>query len=78
MSRKQFWISSLLSSLTMALIMSGVLSGYRLGFNAEWPPVWLESFSLAWPCALLLNLTVLPQVRRLSAWLATSKAISQA
>ncbi|WP_159651082.1 DUF2798 domain-containing protein [Vibrio atypicus] len=77
MSRKQFWISALLSSFTMAVIMSGLLSGYKLGFSAEWPSVWLQSFSLAWPCALALNLTVLPQVRKLAAWLAAPKSVSQ-
>jgi len=78
MSRRQFWISALLSSFTMAVIMSGLLSGYKLGFSAEWPSVWLQSFSLAWPCALALNLTVLPQVRKLAAWLAAPKSVSQA
>ncbi len=78
MTRKHFWISALLSSFTMAVIMSGLLSGYKLGFGSEWPSVWLQSFSLAWPCALLLNLTVLPQIRRLAAWLAKPSAISQA
>ncbi|WP_159737651.1 DUF2798 domain-containing protein [Vibrio atypicus] len=77
MSRKQFWISALLSSFTMAVIMSGLLSGYKLGFSAEWPSVWLQSFSLAWPCALALNLTVLPQVHKLAAWLAAPKSVSQ-
>jgi hypothetical protein len=62
----------------MAVIMSGLLSGYKLGFSAEWPSVWLQSFSLAWPCALALNLTVLPQVRKLAAWLAAPKSVSQA
>ncbi|WP_394143562.1 DUF2798 domain-containing protein [Vibrio atypicus] len=78
MSRRQFWISALLSSFTMAVIMSGLLSGYKLGFSTEWPSVWLQSFSLAWPCALALNLTVLPQVRKLAAWLAAPKSVSQA
>lgn len=78
MSRRQFWISALLSSFTMAVIMSGLLSGYKLEFSTEWPSVWLQSFSLAWPCALALNLTVLPQVRKLAAWLAAPKPVSQA
>jgi len=73
---KQFWISALLSSLTMALIMSGVISGAKMGFSAQWPPVWLSSFLVAWPCALALNLTVLPKVRQLSQWLASSKVQS--
>ena len=78
MSRKQFWISALLSSLTMALIMSGLISGYRLGFSSQWPAIWLDSFILAWPVALTLNLTVLPQIRKLSAWLANINVITQA
>ncbi|ELV8725617.1 DUF2798 domain-containing protein [Vibrio fluvialis] len=69
MSRKQFWLTALMSSFVMALIMSGVLSGYKLGFNAQWPPIWLNGFTIAWPLALLLNLTVLPQIRNLAAWL---------
>lgn len=74
MTRKQFWFTALLSSFTMAVMMSGVLSGYKLGFNAQWPAVWLQSFTLAWPCALALNLTVLPQIRKLAAWLAQPTA----
>lgn len=70
MNNKQFWLTALMSSFTMALMMSGVLSGYKLGFNSDWPMVWLESFTIAWPCALLLNLTVLPQIRRFAAWIA--------
>ncbi|OLQ95018.1 MFS transporter permease [Vibrio ponticus] len=69
MNTKQFWLTALMSSFTMALMMSGVLSGYKLGFSSDWSLIWLESFSLAWPCALFLNLTVLPQVRRLAAWI---------
>ncbi len=71
MSRKQCWLTALMTSFVMAVIMSGVLSGYKLGFNAQWPPVWLSGFSVAWPVALLLNLTVLPQIRKLAAWLST-------
>ncbi|MCG9681656.1 DUF2798 domain-containing protein [Vibrio sp. Isolate23] len=78
MSRKHFWISTLLSSLTMAIIMSGLISGYKLGFSHEWPAIWLDSFLLAWPAALTLNLTVLPQIRKLSNWLAGTNAVSQA
>ncbi|MBY6195784.1 DUF2798 domain-containing protein [Vibrio hangzhouensis] len=73
MNKKQFWLSTLLSSLTMAIMMSGIISGYKLGFSSDWPPVWLQSFLLAWPCALLLNLTVLPQVRHFAAWLSQPK-----
>ncbi|WP_281629602.1 DUF2798 domain-containing protein [Vibrio sp. St2] len=78
MSRKHFWISALLSSLTMAVIMSGLISGYKLGFSSEWPAIWLDSFILAWPAALVLNLTVLPLIRKLSYWLAGVGAVSQA
>lgn len=63
MSKTQFWLTALLSSLTMATMMSGIISGYKMGFNAEWPAVWASSFMVAWPCALLLNLTVLPRIR---------------
>lgn len=78
MTRKHFWVSALLSSFTMAVIMSGVLSGYKLGFSAEWPSVWLQSFCLAWPCAITLNLTVLPQIRKLATWIAPPSPTSQA
>ncbi len=75
MSKKQFWVSALLSSLTMGIMMSGIISGYKMGFNSAWPPIWLQSFLIAWPCALVLNLTVLPQVRNFSAWLCAPKKI---
>ncbi|EGQ7852454.1 DUF2798 domain-containing protein [Vibrio vulnificus] len=39
--------------------------------------MWLQGFSIAWPCALLLNLTVLPQVRKMAAWLASKMANPQ-
>ncbi len=70
MNKKQFWLTALLGSFIMALIMSGVLSGYKIGFSAKWPERWFESFLVAWPLALILNLTVLPHVRRLAFWLA--------
>ncbi|MFS1932020.1 DUF2798 domain-containing protein [Vibrio splendidus] len=69
MNNKQFWVTAILSSLTMAAIMSGVISGYKMGFSYEWPPIWLQSFFIAWPCALTLNLTVLPLIRKLAAWI---------
>ncbi|MEL0607377.1 DUF2798 domain-containing protein [Vibrio echinoideorum] len=69
MNNKQFWVTAILSSLTMAMIMSGVISGYKMGVSHEWPPIWLQSFFIAWPCALTLNLTVLPLIRRLAAWI---------
>lgn len=78
MSRRHFWISALLSSFTMAVIMSGLISGYKLGFSSVWPSVWLDSFLLAWPAAITLNLTVLPQIRKLSNWLAGVESVSQA
>ncbi len=74
MNKKQFWLTALLGSFIMALIMSGVLSGYKIGFGTDWPGRWFESFLVAWPLALLLNLTVLPQVRRLAFWLAEPRA----
>ncbi|TFH92241.1 MULTISPECIES: DUF2798 domain-containing protein [Vibrio] len=78
MSRKHFWISAFLSSFTMAVIMSGLISGYKLGFSSDWPAIWLDSFLLAWPAAIVLNLTVLPQIRKLSNWLAGPNSVSQA
>lgn len=74
MSKKQFWLTTILSSLTMATMMSGLISGYKMGFSSEWPPVWAQSFLIAWPCALFLNLTVIPQIRAFSAWLCRPKA----
>lgn len=70
MTNKQDLITSLLSSMVMAAMMSGVLSAYRQGFTADWPVIWLHSFLIAWPCAFVLNIMVLPQLRKLSAWLA--------
>jgi len=57
----------------MGLMMSGIISGSKMGFGPEWPAVWFHSFLVAWPCALTLNLTVLPQVRKLAAWLCAPK-----
>lgn len=73
MNRKQFWLTSLLSSVTMALMMSGIISGSKMGFSAEWPAIWFQSFCVAWPCAWGLNLTVLPQIRKFVAWLCAPK-----
>ncbi|PMJ66501.1 MFS transporter permease [Vibrio splendidus] len=64
-----------LSSLTMATIMSGLISGYKMGFSHEWPPIWLQSFLIAWPCAITLNLTVLPLIRKLSAWICRPRTL---
>ncbi|NIY84127.1 DUF2798 domain-containing protein [Vibrio hepatarius] len=78
MSRKQFLVTTLLSSFTMAFLMSGLMSGINLGFNAAWPAIWMKGFVLAWPSALLLNLTILPQVRKLSAWIINPNVVSKA
>ncbi|WP_366873050.1 DUF2798 domain-containing protein [uncultured Shewanella sp.] len=72
MRNKEFWLTSVLSSLTMASMMSGLISGYKMGFSSEWLPVWAQSFLIAWPFALFLNLTVLPQLRTFTAWLCRS------
>ncbi len=73
MNNKQFWVTAILSSLTMATIMSGLISQQRNGFpGAEWPPI-IQSFFLAWPCAIVLNLTVLLAIRKLSAWLSLER-----
>ncbi|KXF82817.1 DUF2798 domain-containing protein [Enterovibrio coralii] len=69
MKNKQFWISTTISTATMAMMMSGVISGYKMGFSSDWPAIWLDSFQIAWPCAFILNLTVLPQVRKAASWL---------
>lgn len=74
MSRKQFWVSALISSITMALIMSGTISAIRMGgISSEWVLVWLNSFTIAWPVALFANLTILPKIRLLAAWLCRDK-----
>lgn len=75
MNKKQFWLTSLLSSLTMASIMSGIISGSKMGFSADWPPIWFQGFCVAWPCALVLNLTVLPQIRKFAAWVCEPKSV---
>lgn len=53
--------------------MSGIISGSKMGFRADWPPIWLQSFTMAWPCALVLSFTLLPQVRKFSAWVTTPR-----
>lgn len=73
MSKKQFWLTTILSTFTMAMVMSGLISAYKMGVSIEWPLVWAQSFLIAWPCAFFLNLTVLPQIRTFSAWLCQSK-----
>ncbi|EHV5549602.1 DUF2798 domain-containing protein [Vibrio vulnificus] len=54
-----------------------MLQSARLTLWVDRPPIWLQSLSIAWPCALLLNLTVLPQVRKMAAWLASKVASPQ-
>ncbi|ELK2036096.1 DUF2798 domain-containing protein [Vibrio vulnificus] len=54
-----------------------MLQSARLTLWVDRPPIWLQSFSIDWPCALLLNLTVLPQVRKMAAWLASKVASPQ-
>ncbi|MGF1752675.1 DUF2798 domain-containing protein [Vibrio makurazakiensis] len=73
MNKKQMWLNTILSSFVMAAIMSGIISGSKMHFSAEWPPIWLQSFTMSWPCALVLSFTVLPQVRKFSAWLTTPR-----
>ena len=70
MERKRFWITTVLSTLVMAVAMSGLISGYKMGFSADWLQVWGHSCVVAWPCAFLLSVTVLPKVRQFSEWLA--------
>ena len=70
MSKKQFWVSALLSSVTMALIMSGSMSAIRMGgFSSEWLSAWMNGFTIAWPVAIFANLTILPKIREFAAWL---------
>jgi len=69
MNKKQFWLTAILSSFTMALMMSGIISLSKMGLSWEWFYSWPISFAVAWPCALLLNLTVLPQIRTFAAYL---------
>ncbi|MBW3695227.1 DUF2798 domain-containing protein [Vibrio sp. T187] len=68
MNKKQVWLNTFLSSFVMAAIMSGIISGTKMGFSAEWPPIWLQSFTMSWPCALVLGFTVLPLIRKFSVW----------
>lgn len=66
MNKKQFWLTAILSSLTMALVMSGIISLSKMGLSWDWFYAWPYSFAVAWPCALLLNLTLLPKIRGLA------------
>ncbi|GMM87879.1 DUF2798 domain-containing protein [Vibrio fortis] len=69
MNKKLHYVTATLSSLVMAVLMSGIISGTKMGFSHDWPPVWLNSFLLAWPCALVLSLTLLPKVKKLAEWI---------
>lgn len=70
MSRKQYWLTALLSSLTMALLMSAAMSAIRMEeISMAWVAAWMHGFTIAWPVAILANLTILPKIRQLSAWL---------
>lgn len=74
MSKKQFWLSALLSSVTMALLMSGSMSAIRMGgVSLEWISAWMDGFTIAWPVAIVANLTVLPKIRQVAAWLCRDK-----
>ncbi|OQK43394.1 hypothetical protein XM72_c11441 [Vibrio vulnificus] len=70
MSKKEILIQAILGSLFMALMMSGVISLSKVGLNLHWLSAWRDSFFVAWPVAFALNLTVMPQIRRLAHWLA--------
>jgi hypothetical protein len=70
MNKKQFWLTAVMSSFTMALMMSGIISLSKMGMSWDWFYSWPFSFLIAWPCALLLNLTLLPKIRSLAERLA--------
>lgn len=70
MKRKEVLLQAILGSLFMALMMSGVISLSKIGWQPAWFPAWRDAFFVAWPVAFLLNLTVMPKVRRLASWLA--------
>ena len=70
MTRKEFFINCFLSSVFMTMFMSGVISGTKVGYGAAFLYAWRDAFLLSWPLALIFNLTVLPQVKALSSWLA--------
>ncbi|GLR74207.1 DUF2798 domain-containing protein [Aliivibrio sifiae] len=74
MNKKQFWLSALLSSITMALLMSGSMSAIRMGgVSLEWVSAWMEGFTIAWPVAIVANLTILPKIRQFTTWLCRDK-----
>ena len=66
MSKKEILIQVIIGSLFMALMMSGVISLSRVGLNLQWFSAWRDSFFVAWPIALALNLTVMPKIRQLA------------
>ena len=65
-SKKKYKLALLFSSLTMAFVMSGIMSGYQIGFGPHWFSAWFHGFTLSWPTAFILNVTVLPQIRKLA------------
>ncbi|MDK9739710.1 DUF2798 domain-containing protein [Vibrio sp. D404a] len=77
MNKKLHYVTAVLSSLIMALLMSGIISGTKMGFSHDWPPVWFNSFLVAWPCALTLSLTLLPQVKKLAEWICKPRGSQQ-
>ncbi|MCY9844003.1 DUF2798 domain-containing protein [Vibrio caribbeanicus] len=66
MNKRYFWTSGVLSSLTMAFVVSGIMSGYQIGFGSHWFSAWFHGFAISWPTAFILNVTVLPQIRKLA------------
>ncbi|NVD08722.1 DUF2798 domain-containing protein [Vibrio sp. JPW-9-11-11] len=70
MTRKEKLFQAVLGSLFMALMMSGVISLSKSGLNVEWLEAWANAFVVAWPVAFVLNVTIMPQVRRFATWLA--------
>lgn len=71
MTRTQFWITSVLSSFSMAVMMSGIITASKVGFNDLLPAAWLSSLIIGWPCALFLNITILPKIKTASNKLAS-------
>lgn len=70
MNRKQFWISTLLGSAVMSFCMSGLISAIVGGVEHFSLNNWMNSYIIAWPIALTVSATILPQIRKFSFWLA--------
>ncbi|MGF1763288.1 DUF2798 domain-containing protein [Aliivibrio kagoshimensis] len=70
MNRKQFWISTLLGSAVMSFCMSGLISAIVGGVDHFSLDNWMHSYLIAWPIALAVSATIIPQIRKLSFWLA--------